>query len=114
VVGVATKEQPAAGGQNMTLAETINDLAARLGHPPTTGDVAAALGVTRQYAHRVLHRDAACFPDTNSPPRWRVRGVGLTEAEARVLALVEEARGLLAAHPEMLPELRDALEMARG
>jgi hypothetical protein len=73
----------------------VCELRDRMKCAPTTGDVAAMLGVTTQHARRRLRAipDVFCVPD-NPAPRWQVRG-GLAGGAARVLALVQEAGNLL-------------------
>lgn len=97
------------------LVSTVSGLRDRMGRAPTSGDVATKLGVSRQYALRVLSKHPGLFSVPTRPPVWHVRG-GLSGAEARMLALIDEARALVAgmgieeAHAH-LDGLRDALEV---
>ena len=99
------------------LVSAVASLRDRMGRAPTTGDVAAQLGVSRQYALRVLSASKALFSVPVKPPRWHVRG-GLSGAEARLLQLIEEAGELVrgldpAGAAEMRAQLLDALEGRR-
>lgn len=101
-----------------TFVRAVSELRDLMKCDPTSGDVAAMLGVTTQHARRRLRAIPAvfCVPD-NPAPRWHVRG-GLEGAAARVLALVKEAgelvRGLEPGDAETLrSQILDALEGRR-
>lgn len=85
---------------------------------PTTGDVAAHLNITTQYAARRMRAISGLFAVPGKPaPRWHVRGA-LVGAEARIHALVVEAgelaRGLDAHAAEALrAQILEALEGRR-
>ena len=75
----------------------VADLSRRQAAAPTAGDVAAALGISRQHARRLLHACPGVFFVDTRPPRWYCREAlpehvaALRDAIARAL---DVARGM--------------------